>query len=56
MIVTANNKLNTFFKKNTILVIDDVNSANKTEVFDIIDSCNYYINNKLSIPDRKSVV
>lgn len=56
MIVTANNKLNTFFKKNTILVIDDVNSANKTEVFDIIDSCNYYINNKLSIPTDKDEI
>lgn len=50
MIVTVNNKLNTLLKKNKILVIDDINSANKEEVFSIIDKCDLYIDSKFSIP------
>ena len=50
MIVTVNSKLNTLLKKNKILVIDDINSTNKEEVFSIIDKCDLYIDSKFSIP------
>lgn len=50
MINTVNIKLNTLLKKNKILVIDDINSTNKEEVFSIIDNCDLYINSKFSIP------
>lgn len=50
MAITVNNKISTLLKKNKILVIDDINSANKEEVFDIITKCNLYVNSKFSVP------
>lgn len=56
MIATVNNKLSTLLKKNKILVIDDVNSINKEEVFGIIDNCDLYIDSKFSVPTNNNEI
>ena len=56
MIITVNDKLSTLLKKNKILVIDDINSTNKEEVFDIIDNCDLYIDSKFSVPTSNNEI
>lgn len=56
MIITANDKISTLLKKNKILVIDDVNSANKEEVFDIINKSDLYIDSKFSAPTSNNEI
>lgn len=56
MIITVNDKLSTLLKKSTITVIDDINTSNKEEVFDIIDNCDLYIDSKFSAPTSNNEI
>lgn len=50
MIITTQIKIKDALTKNAIIVVDDVNSSNKDEVFSIIDKCDLYIDNKFPSP------
>lgn len=56
MIITVNDKISTLLKKNKILVIDDINSSNKDEVFSIIDKCDLYMDKKFSVPTTNNEI
>ena len=56
MIITANDKISTLLKKNKILVIDDVNSANKEDIFNIINKSDLYIDSKFSAPTSNNEI
>lgn len=56
MIITVNDKLSTLLKKDTIIVIDDINTSNKEEVFNIIDNCDLYIDSKFSAPTSSNEI
>jgi hypothetical protein len=56
MIITQASKEANELKAEGLVLIDDINLANKAEVFGIIDNCDLYITNKFPMPMSNNII
>lgn len=56
MIITESTRLKDKMSLNKIIIIDDINSKNKEEIFSIIDNCDLYITDRFPMPTNNNEI